>query len=82
MIDFWVAFSDVVIVKRGLTREGWIRYRWERRHSRDHDLLTKGLNAVPSDQAPQPPCGGLDYSGLLSAFTKLTSLARRARYFM
>ena len=33
-IDFWVAFSDVVIVVRRLVREGWIRYRWEGRTSR------------------------------------------------
>ena len=34
VIDFWVAFSDVVIVVRRLVREGWIRYRWEGRPSR------------------------------------------------
>ena len=34
IIDFWVAFSDVVIVVRRLVREGWIRYRWEGRPSR------------------------------------------------
>jgi transposase len=34
VIDFWVAFSDVVIVVRRLLREGWIRYRWEGRTSR------------------------------------------------
>jgi hypothetical protein len=34
VIDFWVAFSDVVIVVRRLVREGWIRYRWEGRTSR------------------------------------------------
>jgi IS5 family transposase len=31
VIDFWVAFSEVVIVVRRLIREGWIRYRWESR---------------------------------------------------
>jgi transposase len=31
VIDFWVAFSDVVIIVRRLTREGWSRYRWEGR---------------------------------------------------
>jgi transposase len=31
VIDFWVAFSDVVIIVRRLIREGWIRYRWESR---------------------------------------------------
>jgi len=34
VIDFWVAFSQVVIVVRRLVREGWIRYRWEGRPSR------------------------------------------------
>jgi IS5 family transposase len=28
VVDFWVAFSEVVIVVRRLIREGWIRYRW------------------------------------------------------
>ena len=31
VIDFWVAFSEVVIVVRRLIREGWMRYRWESR---------------------------------------------------
>jgi transposase len=31
VIDFWVAFSDVVIIVRRLIREGWSRYRWEGR---------------------------------------------------
>jgi transposase len=34
VIDFWVAFSDVVIIVRRLIREGWTRYRWEERPSR------------------------------------------------
>ncbi len=34
VIDFWVAFSDVVIVVRRLIREGWMRYRWESRPPR------------------------------------------------
>jgi len=34
VIDFWVAFSDVIIVVRRLIREGWMRYRWEGRPSR------------------------------------------------
>jgi hypothetical protein len=33
-IDFWVAFSDVVIIVRRLAREGRMRYRWEGRPSR------------------------------------------------
>jgi transposase len=33
VIDFWVAFSDVIIVVRRLIREGWMRYRWEGRPS-------------------------------------------------
>jgi IS5 family transposase len=31
VIDFLVAFSEVVIIVRRLIREGWIRYRWEGR---------------------------------------------------
>jgi hypothetical protein len=27
VIDFWMAFSDVVIIARRLAREGWRRYR-------------------------------------------------------
>jgi IS5 family transposase len=34
VIDFWVAFSDVIIVVRRLIREGWARYRWEGRPPR------------------------------------------------
>jgi transposase len=34
VIDFWIAFSNVVIVVRRLVREGWVRYRWEGRPSR------------------------------------------------
>jgi len=34
VIDFWVAFSDVIIVVRRLIREAWSRYRWEARPSR------------------------------------------------
>ena len=34
VIDFWVAFSEVVIIVRRLIREGWVRYRWEGRPSR------------------------------------------------
>ena len=34
VIDFWVAFSEVVIIVRRLIREGWSRYRWEGRPSR------------------------------------------------
>lgn len=34
VIDFWVAFSDVVIIVRRLIRRGWTHYRWEGRPSR------------------------------------------------
>jgi IS5 family transposase len=34
VIDFWVAYSDVVIIVRRLIREGWSRFRWEGRPSR------------------------------------------------
>lgn len=31
VIDFWVAFSEVIIIVRRLIREGWSRYRWDSR---------------------------------------------------
>jgi len=34
VIDFWVAFSEVVIIVRRLIREAWSRYRWETRPPR------------------------------------------------
>jgi transposase len=34
VIDFWVTFSEVIIIVRRLIREGWTRYRWEGRPSR------------------------------------------------
>ena len=34
VIDFWVAFSNVIIVVRRLIRKAWTRYRWESRPSR------------------------------------------------
>jgi hypothetical protein len=34
VIDFWVAFSDVIIIVRRLIQEGWTRYRWESRPPR------------------------------------------------
>jgi transposase len=34
VIDFWVAFSDVVIIVGRLIRKAWTRYRWEVRPSR------------------------------------------------
>ena len=34
VIDFWMAFSEVIIIVRRLIREGWTRYRWEGRPSR------------------------------------------------
>jgi transposase len=34
VIDFWVAFSEVIIIVRRLIREGWSRYRWEGRPCR------------------------------------------------
>ena len=34
VIDFWVAFSEVVIIVRRHIREGWSRYRWEGRPRR------------------------------------------------
>lgn len=34
VIDFWLAFSGVIITVRRLVREGWIHYRWEQRPRR------------------------------------------------
>lgn len=34
VIDFWVSFSNVVIIVGRLVREGWTRYRWEGRPAR------------------------------------------------
>ena len=34
VVDFWVALSDVVVIVGRLIREGWTRYRWEGRPSR------------------------------------------------
>ncbi len=34
VIDFWVAFSETVIIVRRPIREGWGRYRWEGRPCR------------------------------------------------
>jgi hypothetical protein len=34
VIDFWVAFSEVIIIVRRLVREVWTRYRWENRPRR------------------------------------------------
>jgi hypothetical protein len=31
VIDFWIAFSEVVIIVRRLIRRGWTHYRWEGR---------------------------------------------------
>jgi transposase len=34
VIDFWVAFSNVIIIVGRLIRKAWTRYRWESRPSR------------------------------------------------
>jgi transposase len=34
VIDFWMTFSEVVIIVRRLIRKGWSRYRWKGRPSR------------------------------------------------
>ena len=34
VINFWITFSEVVIVVRRLIREAWTRYRWESRPCR------------------------------------------------
>lgn len=34
VIDFWLAFSAVIVIVRRLVREGWMRYRWDGRPAR------------------------------------------------
>ncbi len=34
VVDFWIAFSDVIITVGRLIREAWTRYRWESRPHR------------------------------------------------
>ncbi len=34
VIDFWIAFSEVVVIVRRLIRRGWTHYRWEGRPCR------------------------------------------------
>jgi transposase len=34
VIDFWIAFSTVVVIVGRLVREAWVRYRWEGRPHR------------------------------------------------
>ncbi len=34
VIDFWIAFSEAVIIVRRLIRRGWTHYRWESRPTR------------------------------------------------
>jgi hypothetical protein len=34
VIDFWIAFSNAIIIVRRLIRETWSRYRWESRPTR------------------------------------------------
>jgi transposase len=34
VIDFWMAFSEAIIIVRRLVREAWTRYRWETRPPR------------------------------------------------
>jgi transposase len=34
VIDFWVAFSNVIIIVGRLVRQAWVRYRWEGRPHR------------------------------------------------
>ena len=50
VIDFWIAFSEVVMVRR-LIREGWIRYRWESRPPADRDLSVQALSRGPQTLA-------------------------------
>src|SRR3712207_8436266 len=34
VVDFWIAFSEVIMVVCRLIREAWTRYRWEGRPQR------------------------------------------------
>jgi hypothetical protein len=34
VIDFWIAFSDVIVTVGRLIREVWTRYRWKSRPHR------------------------------------------------
>ncbi len=34
VIDFWIAFSNAIVIVGRLVREAWIRYRWEARPTR------------------------------------------------
>ena len=34
VIDFWIAFSNVIVIVGSLLRKAWTRYRWEGRPSR------------------------------------------------
>lgn len=54
VIDFWVAFSEVVIIVRRLTREGWTRYLVGKADLlADHDLLAEALShGAHFDESP------------------------------
>jgi hypothetical protein len=34
VIDFWIAFSNMIVIVGRLLRKAWTRYRWEDRPSR------------------------------------------------
>jgi hypothetical protein len=34
VIDFWIAFSNMIVIVGRLLRKAWTRYRWEGRPSR------------------------------------------------
>ena len=48
VIDFWVTFSEVIIIVRRLIREGWTRYRWEGVPLDGHDLSAEPLSSTYS----------------------------------
>jgi hypothetical protein len=44
VIDFWIAFSNVVLIVGRLVREAWSRYRWQSRDLlADHKTYWRGL---------------------------------------
>jgi hypothetical protein len=55
VVDFWVAFSEVVIIVRRLIREGWTRYRWEGVAPPDcYDLSAEPLSSTAATSSQTP----------------------------
>jgi hypothetical protein len=54
VIDFWVAFSEVVIIMRRLIRERWRRYRWEGSVVLADNQMTDADSALVAGVGAQP----------------------------